>query len=473
MKVTFESGTEINGQQFRISEFDATGRMRNVLNDCGSNPSVRIPFVEKMRADGLENLDAIMVSHSHEDHGGKIAIASFRNPETPVYMDPVTRLLLLNDLRNNRRDLSRDSDAAVELNYLTIGMSQLIPKRNLRFIENDVMELFPGFTAEPFDAHHIPGAKSLLYRANSKNLYVTNDIGAFQTPTVKGYSADDLPKVPIDVLLMDSTHDQDIPERLGEEERLCADVLAALSQGRTVYIPVLLKVRLPDVVIRLAQLGVKQIYVAGMGGQTIELMLLNTDEYNNGTPIDYWIEEPSADNDGYKTFHIGEGTIKVIESRDQKEELLSPYKTGQGEPKVLAMGSGMLTGGSSVAYGKELIPNESILTCLCNYMAPDTPGYQLQTLPRGESFTLNEEVRRRGYVKTFAHRVKINCEVKTYELTGHVGRSQVLDIVRHLNPKQTFLVHGDTKCRENLKTFLSENGFPNVFVPKDGDSVEF
>jgi Cft2 family RNA processing exonuclease len=103
------------------------------------------------------------------------------------------------------------------------------------------------------------------------------------------------------------------------------------------------------------------------------------------------------------------------------------------------------------------------LICITSYQAEDTPGRELTSLKHGDSFDLKDR-------KT---PMTVNAEVKSYILTSHAGGGQTVEMIKKLQPKRTFLIHGDNQARRHLKERLYENECRETFVPEEGNAIIF
>ena len=72
-----------------------------------------------------------------------------------------------------------------------------------------------------------------------------------------------------------------------------------------------------------------------------------------------------------------------------------------------------------------------------------------------------------------APEVKLRCETREFDFSGHSTRDAILDYILKVKPKKTLLVHGDSGAlawfRSQLKQSLPET---EVIIPKPGVEIE-
>ena len=142
--------------------------------------------------------------------------------------------------------------------------------------------------------------------------------------------------------------------------------------------------------------------------------------------------------------------IKEVLSSQKPENILA------GEPCCIVASSGMLNGGKSVAYAKQLVANPKNLIAITGYQAEGTPGRALEDLRKRKNsedrvWFLDDE------------RFDVKCKVERYSLSAHADSKELLALVQKEEPRKLFLVHGDADARGEL--FKSaRKAFPNIDV---------
>jgi metallo-beta-lactamase family protein len=133
-----------------------------------------------------------------------------------------------------------------------------------------------------------------------------------------------------------------------------------------------------------------------------------------------------------------------------------------GEPCIIISSSGMVQGGRVEYHVAENISNPYSTILIIGYCAEGTLGWRLLN---GQS-TLS--------IKGTDHAVLANIE-RIDVFSGHGDRNDLLEFVGMQSPetlKNIFLVHGEYESMESFKATLAEAGYPQVIIPKKGESFE-
>src|SRR6059036_2750143 len=183
-------------------------------------------------------IEAILISHAHQDHIGTLPLAMRRFPSARVFMTEATAevgsVLLhnsVNVMTRQREEIGeasyplfthRETDRASE-RWRWCPLRQRISISGERAPQGEKDTL----TFEFFDAGHVLGSSGILLRAEGKTVFYTGDVN-FDDQTIMQAAA--FPEEKPDVLIMECTRgDHAKPEgwtRASEEQRL-AEALAA------------------------------------------------------------------------------------------------------------------------------------------------------------------------------------------------------------------------------------------------------
>lgn len=123
--------------------------------------------------------------------------------------------------------------------------------------------------------------------------------------------------------------------------------------------------------------------------------------------------------------------FKKVTNNEQRRLLLE-----KDEPCVILSTSGMLTGGNSVEYFKELCEDEKNCIIFVGYQSEGSLGRRIQ---KG----FDEVPLEKDGVTQLYH---VNLEVTTIDgFSGHSDRKQLMEYVRKLSPKpnKILVCHGD------------------------------
>ena len=186
----------------------------HLVLDCGMHP-------KNMGEDALPNfkliaaqpLDAVLISHSHQDHIGTLPVLMRRQPKARVFMSEVTAEIgstllhnSVNVMTRQREEFGatlyplfthRETDRAAD-RWHPCRMRQCIAISGERATGRDVDAL----TFEFFDAGHVLGSSGILLRAEGRTIFYTGDVN-FDDQTIT--EAAIFPDDKIDILIMECT----------------------------------------------------------------------------------------------------------------------------------------------------------------------------------------------------------------------------------------------------------------------------
>jgi Cft2 family RNA processing exonuclease len=125
------------------------------------------------------------------------------------------------------------------------------------------------------------------------------------------------------------------------------------------------------------------------------------------------------------------------------------------EPAIVICTPGFGQAGASLRLlnaWAEIEENTIIITS--GYLPPDSP------------LKLAKD---KHYIKIDGERYPVNAKIVQIELSGHADQKELIELIMHLKPKQTVLVHGDLKEAEALSKQVSE--LTQVTIPEKNEEV--
>src|SRR4051812_3715702 len=169
MKIQFHGATgDVTGSAYHVTTKDAS-----ILVDCGMFQGGRKEKAKNRNAARLEggHLDAVVLTHGHLDHVGRLPLLTRNGYEGPIYATRPTielaTLILKDSLSLQRSDLQRENRRRAKAN---------LPALEPLFEEDDVLnlkrlvspvrydksvEVAPGIQARFVDAGHVIGSASI------------------------------------------------------------------------------------------------------------------------------------------------------------------------------------------------------------------------------------------------------------------------------------------------------------------------
>src|SRR5438132_2037127 len=177
-------------------------------------------------------IEAILISHAHQDHIGTLPVAMRRFPRARVFMTEATAEIGSVLLHNSVNVMTRQREEIGEMSYplFTHRETDRASERwrwcPLRQRVSIAGERAPqrerdALTFEFFDAGHVLGSSGIFLRAEGRTVFYTGDVN-FDDQTIM--QAAPFPEENVDILIMECTRGDHatLPgwTRAGEERRL-------------------------------------------------------------------------------------------------------------------------------------------------------------------------------------------------------------------------------------------------------------
>jgi metallo-beta-lactamase family protein len=241
MRVRFHGAAgEVTGS---MHEIEAAGR--RVLLDCG--------LIQGSRASEARNaapfpfdpaqVDAVVLSHAHIDHIGRIPLLVKRGFRGPIFAHPATLDLMPIMLMDSASLAASDAERANRRQRA--GEPEVLPlfdredvleaMRQVRALDYERRQsILPGIDVALRDAGHILGSSIVELWADARKLVFSGDLGLRGTPIL----CDPTPISEADLVLMESTYgDRNHRERLDTVGELGEVFERAWNNGGNVLIP--------------------------------------------------------------------------------------------------------------------------------------------------------------------------------------------------------------------------------------------
>jgi metallo-beta-lactamase family protein len=214
MKIHFHGAAgDVTGAAFQV-----TTERASVLVDCGLYQGSRQTTAQNRKIPMLarRQLDAVVVTHAHLDHIGRLPFLTKRGYTGPIFGTAPTfdlgrvimrdsLRLMLGDLERENRRRTRARQPLLEPLYSEEDVKRL--GRLLRPVRyGALVEIAPGVSARFVDAGHILGSASVELiveeDGGSRTVVFSGDLGARGAPLL----ADPTPFKHADVVVMESTY---------------------------------------------------------------------------------------------------------------------------------------------------------------------------------------------------------------------------------------------------------------------------
>ena len=406
-----------------------------VMLDCGINPGESRGLDAYPRLDwfnfSLSDLDAVVISHAHIDHQGFLPSLYKYGYSGPIYCTEPT-LPLMTLLQMDSIKISKSN--GTYLTYEGRDVNEAI-KHCITLPYGKPTDISPDITITLNNAGHIMGSATVhLNISGAHNILYSGDYKYAKTQLLDS-ALSIYPRV--ETLITESTYGSStdiMPDQSVVYATFTQSINKTLTEGGKVLIPV------PAV------------------GRAQEIMLVIDKEMREGRLIESpiyiegMISEASAIHMSYAHYlgydvrrSVSQG-INPFESEyftqvnglSRRDELLNDES-----PSIIMATSGMLEGGPSVEYFKEIAPSPKNKIVFVSYQINGTLGRRVIDGTMTEVSMLDKS----GKVKV----VPVRCQTHKIDgFSGHSDFNQILNFVSRIKPKRVLVNHGEKSKSENI-----------------------
>ena len=425
---------------------------RRVLLDCGMIQGGPSPD-ERNRADfpfDASRVDAVILSHAHIDHCGRLPLLRKRGFRGPIYANPacrdLMRILLADSANMQERDAERDNRkrqksgarGVVEpLFTLEDALDVLQQVRTVRY--GDVADVLPGVELTFRDAGHILGSASvwltLREGALVRRVTFSGDVGQYDSPILR----DPEPGPAADLVLMESTYgDRLHRDRAATLDEFGSILRHAKRDGGNVLIPAFAVGRTQEILYELAtrfdewQLDDWRVY-------------LDSPMAIEATAV-YWKHAELFDEEAQEWQARARAlpALPNLTLTRTADESMAINRITHGA--IVVAGSGMCTGGRIVHHLKHNLARPECDVVFSGFQAQGTLGRAI--------------VDGRDYVRIHGSPVKVAARVHT--LGGFSAHGDQQDLLRWHGAipgrPPVWLVHGEPSAAQALRDALRNAG---------------
>jgi putative mRNA 3-end processing factor len=392
------------------------GSQRFLLEHGVNVEHMDVPIEPKMP------IDALFLSHAHLDHSGHIPSLYNHGWRGRVYATPatfeITNMLLKDSLKVQKikglQPKYRHEDiAAMDHRGIDVQFNKVkhMKTANVSF----------------HDAGHVPGSSSILVETDGKRILFTGDI-KFEETLLMNRAFTDFHD--IDVLITESTYSyKNHPHRQDTADKIRETVKRTLQGGGFALLPCFAVGRTQEMLLMTADLGYP-VFVDGMGIGATRYALMHPESVKDHTRL-----------------RSAFGNARKVRSQKQRKEALK-------SPCIIVTTAGMLNGGPIHYYLKQLMDDTRSTMIISGFQVPGTVGRTLLDTGR--------------YVHEGVD-AKPKLKIEFHDLSAHCGKDGLVNFIRKVKPKRTFLVHGERT--EEFAKELNRMGI-NASAPKNGDKVK-
>ena len=436
---------------------------RRILLDAGYHP-------KKSGADGLPQLgliadgsvDAIVMSHAHQDHIGSLPVAMRRHTRAPVFMTEATRrigdVMLHNSVNVMTAEQAAGNAAGIlfshrEVDSGTRRWAALPLQRRFDLTGERAGNDDAGVTLEFHDAGHILGSAGTVIRSEGCVLFYAGDVQFADQNVCRAAQFPDFAGEPCDVMIMEATRgDHATPAgftRAAEEDRLGAAIEAVFARGGCVLIPVFALGKTQELLAIFDGLRRRgrlrrdcPLYIGGLGAKITEIydalarraprLRPDLDLLNNLQPF-------------------------VVSGQNVNEIRLRPGR-------IFALSSGMMMEKTlSNIVARQFLSRPENAIFFVGYADPESPGGRLRDAGPGGEISLGT-----GHAPE-----PVRCEVASFNFSAHASRESIVASIACAKPRRLIFVHGEPASVTWLTAAVREAA-PGIEVlaPAAGETIE-
>jgi metallo-beta-lactamase family protein len=461
MNITlYGAAGEVTGSAYHLEADQA-----HVLVDFGIFQGSRADEQRNVVPDALDEgaLDAMVLTHAHLDHSGRLPLLARAGYRRPIYATrgtiDIVGLLLRDSARIQEDDARRENRRRERARRppLQPAYTERDVERLLGLLEplpyDRALEVAPGVTARAVEAGHVLGSASLELTVEEggrrASVVFSGDVGPRGVPILR----DPEPPARADLVFLESTYgDRDhrpLAETVAEFEQLVLQ--AALNHGK-VLVPSFTVGRAQQLLYYLAEL---------FGRGAVPPIPVYLDSPMAIAATEVYLRHPELTDEDPGAFESGRalrrelGTLRFVTSAEESRAL-----NREDGPCVIIAGAGMANAGRIVHHLRHNLWREEAVVLIVGYQAEGTLGRQLAEGAR--------------QVSIFGDRIAVRASVHTLGgFSAHAGQSELLEWLAPMaaGKPRVVLTHGEERGRQPLAERIAERFDIEAELPEFEDVI--
>ena len=465
MKLTFFGAAhEVTGS---CTLLEAAGK--RILIDCGMEQGADIyENCELPMASG--EIDAVLLTHAHIDHSGKIPALVAQGFKGPIYATEAARRLCNIMLRDSAHIQefeaewrNRKAQRAGEPPYVplyTMRDAEAALKAFVGCDYNAPVELFPGITISFSDAGHLLGSASIRVEVTeegeTRSVLFSGDLGNIDRPLIRD------PQAPpaADYVVIESTYgDRLHGERPFYVNQLTEIIQDTFDQGGNLVIPAFAVGRTQELLYLIRTIK-EQGLIRGHEDFPVYV----------DSPLAVEATRIYADDDAMRPYY-DEETLDLL-SRGINPIAFPGLRTSITSeeskainfdltPKIILSASGMCEAGRIRHHLKHNLWRKESTILFVGYQSEGTVGRKL--------------IDGANSVRLFGEEITVEARIESLAgISGHADRDMMLNWLESMpgKPRQIFVNHGDDQVTDHFAECIRSRLSVSADAPYSGDSYD-
>jgi metallo-beta-lactamase family protein len=408
---------------------------------------------------GVPRLDAVVITHGHLDHVGRLPLLARQGYRGPVFATDATRdlteLILEDAARIQEHEAEHENRRrgrpAREPLFTSSHVRDIVSRFHIVDM-NAPAEIAPGTRLTFREAGHILGSTSVVLRldgAGPRTLLFSGDLGSRGHPIVR----DPDPGTGADLVFMESTYGDRDHRPLADTVAEFRDIVARAVAARG-------RLLVPTFAVGRAQQILYHLLEMFREGAVPEFpVYLDSPMARDATRI--YLEHPELyDEEARELRDLGRAAHKLPPIRLTATVEESRALSRRHGPCMILAGAGMANAGRIVDHLRVGLPRPDTRVLIVGYQAQGTTGRRLVDGAR--------DVLLRG------ERVPVRASIHTLGgFSAHAGRTELLAWLSRLAPARprVALVHGEDRARVPLAAAIRDRYGLEVLLPALGETI--
>ena len=462
MKIRFLGAAgDVTGSAYHVMTKDA-----GILVDCGFFQGRKEESAKNRRKAQIENgkLDAVVLTHGHLDHVGRLPLLTRAGYKGPVYATRPTlelaTLVLKDSVSIQKQDLKRENQKRARKKLPPL--EPLFEEADVRKLKplatpvkyNQPFQVAPGIEARLVDAGHVIGSSSIELtvseNGHKKVVVFSGDLGPRGAPLLN----DPVPFTDADAVIMESTYGDRHHRSLHDTAIEGREIIAKAIQSKA------------KILVPIFAIGRTQLLLYLLGGAFKKKTL---------PPFPIYLDSPMAveATNIYRrnTELFDSEALSMVQSGDLRRSLASArtsVKPGESRalnsvkgPCLIMAGSGMCTGGRIMHHLRHNLPIPETAVLIVGFQSQGSLGRKL--VDGAKSVMINgEEIPVRASIHTMGG------------FSAHADQRGLLDwfgTIATSRPR-TIITHGEDRARRAFGDLIGSRFGLKTEQPALGDVIE-